>query len=216
MKTDNYLSLCLEQAAKSPLHFRHGCIVVRGGKVVGQGFNDYRPGYIGGALKTGRISSANNGPAMVELKQRLKNKGKPEVLNADDLQGKVSFMPFETFGYGRISTAPLSMHSEMMAVLSVLNVSRTLSSTVLSLEKPNSKSSSESKRKERLQAYVSRICETSSSSGKLQVQECGFEACAYQPSVFVERQPQQCEYERGANERKEEELPMWTANSVSV
>lgn len=44
MKTDNYLTLCLEQAAKSPLHYRHGCIVVRGGKVIGQGYNDYRPG----------------------------------------------------------------------------------------------------------------------------------------------------------------------------
>jgi len=153
---------------------------------------------------------------MVELKQRLKNKGKPEVLNADDLQGKVSFMPFETFGYGHISNAPLSMHSEMMAVLSTLNVSRTFSSTVLSHEKPITKSSSKFKRKERQQAYVSSICETSSSSGKLQVQECGFEACAYQPSVFIERQPQQWEFERGKNEKKEEEPPMWAANSVFI
>ena len=44
MKTDNYLSLCLDQAAKSPLHYRHGSIIVRGGKIIGQGFNDYRPG----------------------------------------------------------------------------------------------------------------------------------------------------------------------------
>lgn len=33
MKTDNYLTLCLEQAALSPLRNRHGCIIVRGGKV---------------------------------------------------------------------------------------------------------------------------------------------------------------------------------------
>ncbi|KAF7195359.1 hypothetical protein HII31_03251, partial [Pseudocercospora fuligena] len=32
MKTDNYLSACLAEAAKSPLHYRHGAIVVRGGK----------------------------------------------------------------------------------------------------------------------------------------------------------------------------------------
>jgi hypothetical protein len=35
MKTDSYLTLCLEQAAKSALHYRHGCIIVRGGKVIG-------------------------------------------------------------------------------------------------------------------------------------------------------------------------------------
>jgi hypothetical protein len=34
MKTDNYLDLCLDQAAKSPLRYRHGA-VVHGGKVIG-------------------------------------------------------------------------------------------------------------------------------------------------------------------------------------
>jgi hypothetical protein len=48
MKTDRYLNLCLEQAANSTLRHRHGCIVVKGGKVIGQGFNDPRPGFDGG------------------------------------------------------------------------------------------------------------------------------------------------------------------------
>jgi len=200
MKTDNYLNLCLEQAAKSPLHFRHGCIIVKGGKVIGQGFNDYRPGYDGGALKTGRLSSASDGRAMLELKQRIKDKSKPGPLTSNNEQGQVSFMPFETLGGGHLANTPLSMHSEMMAVLSTLNVSRTLSSNVLSHEKPGTKPSSRPKRKERLQAYVSSIFETSSSSGKLQVQECGFEAYAYQPNVFVQRQSQQSVFEREENE----------------
>jgi hypothetical protein len=76
MKTDNYLTLCLEQATKSPLHYRHGCIVVRGGKVIGQGHNDYRPGFDGGALKHGRVaSSALNGPALADMKAKLFSRG---------------------------------------------------------------------------------------------------------------------------------------------
>ena len=72
MKTDNYLTLCLEQASKSPLHYRHGCIIVRGGKVIGQGFNDYRPGFNGGALKTGKIAAgAYDGTAVQEMKETV-------------------------------------------------------------------------------------------------------------------------------------------------
>ncbi|KAK5169469.1 uncharacterized protein LTR77_005445 [Saxophila tyrrhenica] len=80
MKTDNYLTLCLEQAAKSPLHYRHGAIIVRGGKVIGQGHNDYRPGYDGGALKHGRIAKGTlHGPAIASLKEKLKKqKDKPK------------------------------------------------------------------------------------------------------------------------------------------
>ncbi|KAL8655894.1 MAG: hypothetical protein Q9210_000595 [Variospora velana] len=57
-RNDVYLSLCLEQASLSPLHYRHGCIVVRGGKVIGKGYNDYRSGFNGGAQTNGRLSSA--------------------------------------------------------------------------------------------------------------------------------------------------------------
>jgi len=81
MKTDNYLTLCLEQAAKSPLHYRDGYIIVRDAKVIGQGYNDYRPGFNGGALKHGRIVNGFlDGPAIAGLKERLK-KQKDEPKN---------------------------------------------------------------------------------------------------------------------------------------
>ncbi|CAK7271929.1 hypothetical protein SEPCBS119000_004858 [Sporothrix epigloea] len=57
IKSDYYLSLCLEQASLSPLTFRHGSVIVKGGKVIGAGFNDYRPGFNGGTLKTGALNS---------------------------------------------------------------------------------------------------------------------------------------------------------------
>lgn len=71
MKTNNYLSLCREQASLSPLHHRHGCVIVRGGKVISQEFNDLRAGFDGGALKHGRIASgALDGPAIMDLKRK--------------------------------------------------------------------------------------------------------------------------------------------------
>ena len=64
-RNDSYLSLCLEQAAMSPLHYRHGSVIVRGGKVLGKGFNDYRFGYNGGTLSCYQVNSASaiNGPS---------------------------------------------------------------------------------------------------------------------------------------------------------
>ncbi|CAK7200551.1 hypothetical protein SEUCBS139899_003248 [Sporothrix eucalyptigena] len=59
-KSDNYLNLCLEQASLSPLTFRHGSVIVKGGKVIGAGFNDYRPGFNGGTLKTGALNSSTS------------------------------------------------------------------------------------------------------------------------------------------------------------
>lgn len=59
VKSDNYLSLCLEQASLSPLTFRHGSVIVKGGKVIGAGFNDYRPGFNGGTLKTGALNNSS-------------------------------------------------------------------------------------------------------------------------------------------------------------
>jgi deoxycytidylate deaminase len=75
MKTDNYLTLCLEQATISPLHYRHGCIIVRGGKVIGRGYNDHRSGFDGGALKSGRMKAGSfDGPAIADLKRKRKLK----------------------------------------------------------------------------------------------------------------------------------------------
>ncbi|KAI6368381.1 hypothetical protein MCOR25_004678 [Pyricularia grisea] len=57
MKSDTYFNICLEQAALSPLRYRHGSIVVKGGKVIGKGFNDFRPGYDGGHVISSQESS---------------------------------------------------------------------------------------------------------------------------------------------------------------
>jgi len=196
MKTDNYLTLCLEQAALSPLHYRHGCVIVRGGKVIGQGYNDYRSGFDGGALKSGRLSStALDGPAIAKLKRKHKRKSKDshELVGSERTK---PFVPFEGTGGGHHINTPLSMHSEMMAIHSALSHSSTLASTMASYQKPCFKISGSSKRKERLRrdalkAYVERVCETAAYTGVLQVQECGFEIRASQPGKERERERQQ-------------------------
>ncbi|TKA71702.1 hypothetical protein B0A55_07142 [Friedmanniomyces simplex] len=165
MKTDNYLTLCLEQAAKLPLHYRHGCIVVRGGKVIGQGYNDYRPGYDGGALKHGRVANRGlDGPAIAELKEKMKEqKDKPKQQQQLQMQPGNTFVPFEATGGGHQANVSLSMHSEMMAIHSALAASATLSSTALASEKPCFKLPRSDKRKARLRAevlkrYVEAVC----------------------------------------------------------
>ncbi|EMF11262.1 uncharacterized protein SEPMUDRAFT_68709 [Sphaerulina musiva SO2202] len=160
MKTDNYLSLCLEQAAKSPLHYRHGAIVVRGGKVIGHGHNDYRPGFNGGALKSGRIAHGGyDGAAIAELKKKLKGKqkcDKPEKQQQNQIDRSSTFVPFESTnsGGGHSVNQPLSMHSEMMAIYSALNASSAMSSTTFSREKPCFKLPCADKRKARLRRNV--------------------------------------------------------------
>ncbi|KXT12514.1 hypothetical protein AC579_10356 [Pseudocercospora musae] len=158
MKTDNYLSACLAEAAKSPLHYRHGAIVVRGGKVIGQGHNDYRPGFNGGALKHGRIAKAGafDGDAIADLKKKLKGKQKLQPPNQQQ-QKSSTFTPFEkktSVGGGPSVNQPLSMHSEMMAIYSALNASSTLSSSTFSREKPCFKLPRSDKRKARLRRDV--------------------------------------------------------------
>ncbi|CAG8955505.1 hypothetical protein HYFRA_00010372 [Hymenoscyphus fraxineus] len=126
-RNDTYLSLCLAQAELSPLHYRHGAIIVRGGKVIGQGFNSHRPGFDGGSLKTGVLPSsalALNSPAIAELKQRLKSKPKPmSKLDPDSHLQSTTFTPFETVGNGCSANGALSLHSEMMAIQSALSLS---------------------------------------------------------------------------------------------
>ncbi|MCJ1394011.1 hypothetical protein MMC18_006888 [Xylographa bjoerkii] len=135
-RTDSYLSLCLEQASKSTLHYRHGCVIVSGGKVIGNGYNHYRPGYNGGALKTGKLAAcgALNSPAILALKQKQKQKQTPKstqchegafVENTYEKEPEAastsSFARFEipaldcSGGGGHLANTPLSMHSEMMA-----------------------------------------------------------------------------------------------------
>ncbi|KAI1085220.1 hypothetical protein F5B20DRAFT_575688 [Whalleya microplaca] len=153
MKTDYYLNLCLQQAEMSPLHHRHGCIVVKGGKVIGKGFNDYRPGYDGGALKTGLLPT------------KQKQQGSMKV---DKTGRKNGFAPFENAvgllaGSHHHANNSLSMHSEMMAINSALSSSSALAAATLSHIKPPSTTSRDSKRKRQQQrdvinAYAQRIC----------------------------------------------------------
>ena len=134
MKFDNYLSLCLEQAQLSPLGQRHGCIVVKGGKVIGKGFNDYRSGFDGGALKTGNL------PSKSFPIDKSKDKGKIEP----------AFKTFEDMFSGKSQTNPnpvLSMHSEMMAINSALASSPTLARSNQSSIKPSHTLPRDSKRK---------------------------------------------------------------------
>ncbi|KAI0139838.1 hypothetical protein GGR57DRAFT_509544 [Xylariaceae sp. FL1272] len=148
MKTDTYLTLCVEQAELSPLHYRHGCIIVKGGKVIGKGFNDYRPGFDGGALKTGVLS------------------GKAVATTRADSKGKNGFKPFDAtvglFSSGHHhATNCLSMHSEMMAINSALALSSATAATTLSHVKPAITTSRDNKRNRQqrrdvLQAYAQR------------------------------------------------------------
>ncbi|KAI0007446.1 hypothetical protein F4779DRAFT_629163 [Xylariaceae sp. FL0662B] len=159
MKTDYYLNLCLQQAELSPLHYRHGCIVVKGGKVIGKGFNDYRPGYDGGALKTGLLPTKSFS---------LDNKKKQGNVKAEKTSQKDGFTPFES-SVGRLAGGhhhannSLSMHSEMMAINSALSSSSASAAMTLSHIKPPGATSRDSKRKRQQQrgvinAYAQRVC----------------------------------------------------------
>lgn len=117
-RTDYYLTLCLHEAAKSPLHCRHGCDIVRGGKVIGQGYKNCRRGFDGGSFKTGRLASASGQNAVLALKQRKGSKA-----GVGDGQWT------QSVGGGHLANTPLSMHSDMMASYSALPLSGALSST---------------------------------------------------------------------------------------
>jgi deoxycytidylate deaminase len=192
MKTDHYLNLCLEQAAQSPLRYRHGCIIVRGGKVIGQGFNDHRAGFDGGALKTGRLPARSLDPAaLAELKK--KHKHKRGLANPSE-EVATSFTPFEAMGGGKLANTPLSMHSEMMAIHSALSASTTLVSTAVSSKKPYFKLSGDSKRKCRvrrdaIKTYVETICKVALAQSTEQrfgrpVEEWRFESAAPQSDLL--------------------------------
>ncbi|KAK1752589.1 hypothetical protein QBC47DRAFT_416237 [Echria macrotheca] len=166
MKNDQYLNLCLEQAAQSPLHFRHGSIVVKGGKVIGQGFNDYRRGFDGGSLKTGQLPTAAFpfDDAVVEFKRKRKSK-RPDPATSTSISA--TFIPFErvSAGGGRHANTCLSMHSEMMAINSALAASSTLAASTASHFKPCFKLSGRNSKPRRLRggndavkSYVERVC----------------------------------------------------------
>lgn len=173
MKSDMYLNLCVEQASLSPLHYRHGCVVVKGGKVIGQGYNDYRPGYDGGSiLKTGAMPKAAH---TVE--------GFPPDRPNRSMLLKGS-------GGGHYANSRLSMHSEMMAVNSALRSSNTLAaSTVPSMRQcfklPGDTKRKRALRREHVVAYVQSVClhtfgqQLQQGSGKAHADEWRFEPSTY-------------------------------------
>ena len=219
-RNDTYLSLCLEQASLSPLHYRHGCIVVRGGKVIGKGYNDYRSGFNGGAESTGQLGSARafNGPEKHDWNQKTK-KRYPKTNDACP-KFSTTYIAFDSenhpvgTGGGSLANTPLSMHSEMMAINSALSLSSAIAcqGTVRStqwLQKPCFKLPSRSKRQSRLQqlkAYADAVCgdvqkssTTSERRGKSSVQQSRFEAAAAQAFTGLPKGQQ-----RGGGEHEEE------------
>ncbi len=151
--TDSYLFLCLEQASLSPLHYRHGCIIVCGGKVIGQGYNDHWPHFDGGAKRLAS-SSAYNSSAITALAQNTKPRSKaldercPSSEQSENSLG--TGMPCRDTKRGFLVNAPLSMHSEMMAIHSALSFSGSLASHASTqsarwLQKPSFKSSGRGK-----------------------------------------------------------------------
>ena len=163
MKSDQYLNLCLEQATLSRLRYRHGCIIVKGGKVIGQGYNDHRPGYDGGALKTGQLSTRSS-PRPTDAR---KSKSKPEPHDAPSLSLSLSptsnaFAAYENMMGGAVghrANQPLTMHAEMMAINEALSASGNLSSSTASGIKPSFKlSGGGDTRKRALRDYVDSIC----------------------------------------------------------
>ncbi|KAL8707451.1 MAG: hypothetical protein Q9220_007539 [cf. Caloplaca sp. 1 TL-2023] len=131
-RNDMYLSLCLEQALLSPLHYRHGCIVVRGGKVIGKGYNDYRPGFDGGYFTTGQLRSAaaSTSPNISHLKlKKKKNTSDPTKISMSVKKPAATYIALQGHGHdlssggGALASTPFSMHSEMMAIYSALSLS---------------------------------------------------------------------------------------------
>lgn len=153
MKTDQYLNLCLNQAALSSLHYRHGCVVVKGGKVIGQGFNDCRPGYDGGSvLKTGVLPKA---AASVKPDKPDPPKSKSNFKTVESIVGNC--------GAGHPANARLTCHSEMMAINSVLSSCSTQAASTFSHVKPSLELLGDSKRKRAIQrdavlAYARSVC----------------------------------------------------------
>jgi deoxycytidylate deaminase len=232
---DIYLSLCLEQANKSSLHFRHGCIIVRGGKVIGQGYNTYRPGFDGGALKhgnhVGRMS--RNDISMDESKKRFQQKAeqKPKSKLDNEEQSSRTFTPFEGPSGNYHVNMPLSMHSEMMAIQSALSLSSgTLSSQKSAratkwLQKPCYRPPTASKRKTRLRglkAYVQAVCAESvaeagtgrPTGGKFSIQESRFGSGSSQLNQEGVQGRQQGAQREGCIEEEWEEVNEGVPESV--
>lgn len=186
MKSDSYLNLCIEQAHRSPLHYRHGAVVVKGGKILGQGFNDYRVGYDGGSvLKSGVLPKAAR-PVDDSDPPRSKPKHNSKFKPVEAVSGNC--------GGGHHANASLSMHSEMMAINSALASSSALAAGTAQHIKPCYKLHGDSKRKrvlrrEALAAYVRKVCfDTATGAEAKQQQQCGGASsggeCYFDPATY--------------------------------
>ena len=143
---------------------------MRGGKVIGKGYNDYKPRFNGGGtLKTGRFgASASASSAIVALKQKTKSKDKQIVEDSKPLEYNLGTLGNNELGGGCLANSPLSMHSEMMAIQSALSRSgnTTAHGSARSsqlMQKPGSyKLSGRGKRQlhlRTLKAYLDTVCE---------------------------------------------------------
>jgi deoxycytidylate deaminase len=73
-RISKFIRLASEQASKSTMYFRHGAVVVKGGKVMALGFN--KPSQIELDQKHYCCSVHSELEAMSRLKQGSKEKGK--------------------------------------------------------------------------------------------------------------------------------------------
>ena len=233
-RTDTFLSLCLEQASKSTeMHFRDGCIIVRGVKIIGRGHNDFRPGYNGGSiLKSGIAASggrnARSPPIMASnapLLQHAEIAGISRFVTCNLLS---SFLVLNV----HISTSSSAPGNNILQIetcrpYGVLTSDPTISALSLSghvdshasarssqlLQKPQScKLPGRSKRALRLRnlnSYVEAVCAGLHQGGKSQVQESRFESSPSQCSQEGRRR-QQCgerdeEAEKDFEEQQQQE-----------
>ncbi|KAL9055569.1 MAG: hypothetical protein Q9162_003466 [Coniocarpon cinnabarinum] len=219
-RVDNYLNLCLTEAAQSPLRYRHGAIIVRGGKVIGRGHNAYRSGFDGGVLQHGSYGMTDFRPVHAKSKLKSKRRSSSSMLPSHCPPSGTSafFRPFEvTSGGGHLANTPLSMHSEMMAIQDALSATTASSSRTFAWKQPCFKLSGDSKRKARLrranlEQYVERVCRAAlgDEAGPAQSSEWRFEGGASGRSQDVrgvsqwQRQREREEQpERGESERSE-------------
>ena len=73
-RINKFLQLASEEASKSSMYFRHGAVVVKGGKVMALGFN--KPSYLELDQNHYCCSVHSEIEAMSRLKQDSKEKGK--------------------------------------------------------------------------------------------------------------------------------------------
>ncbi|KAL8901289.1 MAG: hypothetical protein Q9207_005275, partial [Kuettlingeria erythrocarpa] len=216
-RNDTHLSLCLEQASLSTLHYRHGCIIVRG---------------INGRLRSAAASS-NAVIACPKSKGSTKYHDLPSSGSDDACAGKnkppktyIAFNGQEQAigtGAGALANTPLSMHSEMMAINSALSLSSAIAcqGTARStqwLQKPCFKLSGRSKRRNRLQqlkAYADAVCRASEEESTTSERRGG--SYYYQNGYYdAEEEKEQEEKEEKDKEKRGSVSTAWNPGNNNV